>query len=409
MRLVSILFIALFFAIPQASAEIAMDAAAQQKTEQAQWLIPELLAIPTNVNEIDLKQVEKFEPRKIAATLVERKRRFDERWMDASELNQKEDVRYELVSFFPEEYIDSLIKNGQLNGHELPQTSERPVNVTAFVESDMKIKDETERLKRLMEDGQFMQQRGQCAAAIQVFKMAQQLCKQADPTYIDLEKRIKFLAEREKDSSMSSARQLGWERRADLEFLHLGTRVGSAYKGATRNLPNSLLPKYGIVNFQSPVELKVNRRELLHYGALIIVYRDELKYRTSYSYGDSTVYSRDPASGKLKGPEVRSLMLLNTEALPVDSAIFVEAQVWGPIDMTDIKEFRVPKGRDDLVKALAKSGLPVYSYDRDALALDPNFVPAQELGIGRVAQLSPGDVALEKKYENERKQRLDLR
>lgn len=403
MRLFIYLSLLLFLCCgPGAQAEISAENLAKQQSQQSYWLIPELVAIPTNTTQIELSQVERYEPRKIAASLVERKRKFDERWMDESELNSGEVCNYELLSFFPEEFIAPLIENGQLNGHELPQSTERPVNVQAFVEEDLKVKDQNERRKRLSDDALFMQQRGQFAAAIEINKMVLALCDKSDPKFAEVSKRIEFLGEKAKDKSISAARQLGWERRADLEFLHLAIKVGSEYKGGVRNLPNSLLPKYGIVNFLSEVPLKVNRRELLHYGALIIVYRDEVKYRTSFSYGDSTVYSRDPASGKLKGPEVRSLMLLNPSALPVDQAIFVEAQVWGPIEMRDIKEFRVPEGRDDLVKALAKSGLPVYSYKRAELANEPIFVPAAELGVGRVKQLSAGDPTLEKKYEEAR-------
>jgi hypothetical protein len=108
----------------------------------------------------------------------------------------------------------------------------------------------------------------------------------------------------------------------------------------------------------------------------------------------------------MQSREVNSLMALDPQDLPGESVLFVETQVWGPIDMTDIKEFRVPQGRDDLVKILSISGLPVYSYDRDSLGKDPAYVPANQVGVQPETLLFKGDPVLLEKYERERLQRL---
>ncbi|MBX9687796.1 MAG: hypothetical protein K2X27_13905 [Candidatus Obscuribacterales bacterium] len=380
-------------------------------SKQDDWLIPEILAIPTNVSLIEEKQIANYEPRKIAASLLERKRQFDERWSKNEDLEQNKNEKnipdYEIVSFFPEEFIESLIKNGQLNGHELAQKVERQSDADACILQDMQIKDEKKRLERLLEDGRYMQGRGQMQAAIKIYGKALTLAETSAPERCaEIKEKIDLFSKQSKDPSLAATRAYGWSRRAQLEFLHLGITIGSSYKGGCRNLANSILPKYGIINFKSPVSVSVNRRELLHYGAVLIVYRDELKFRTSYSYGDSTVLSKDEASGLVKGPEVHSLMILDTAKAPVNKAIFVESQSWGPIDLSDIKEFRVPEGRDDLAKALSKSGLPIYSYRRSELGAEPTFVSAENLGISSEKLLYKGDEKLQAKYSALRAARL---
>jgi hypothetical protein len=313
---------------------------------------------------------------------------------------------YELVSFFPEEFIDSLLNNGHLNGHELPQKRERQTE-DAMLKEDNAIADEKERLARLIADGQFMQGRAQWTAAIQLYKESVKLAEKIDPSKIEeLKKKIAFFEERLNDPSMDNMRAYGWERRAELEDLHLGIRIGDTYSGGTRNYSNSIKPKYGIVNYCIPTELKVCRKELAHYGAVIIVYRDELRWRSSYSYGDSTVLKKDENTGLVKGPELFAMADFKANNSPTDSVQFVEVQVWGPIDLADIKEFRVPEGRTDLVKELSKSGLPVSFYNRKQLSDEPAFVNANELGISAKKKAYKGDNQLMQDYEKLRLKRI---
>ncbi len=386
------------------------EIAAEPGAKQQEWLIPAIVDLPMNTPVLDEKEASKYEPRKLAASLIERKRRFDDRWSDASaeaeNVDKQAPLRYELVSFFPEEFIESLIKNGHLNGHELPQTVERQKE-TAILREDIQIVNDKERFARLCADAKFMKGRGQFEAALELNRAALALAKSIDVDKVkEIEDTIAFLEKVAKDPSVAATRAYGWERRADLEDLHLGIKIGDKYKGGERNLANSLRAKYGIVNILSPTEIQVSRRELVHYGAVIIVYRDELAWRSSYSFGDSTVLSKDERTGLLKGPKLRAMQEFSLADPEIKTVPFIELQVWGPIDLADIKEFRVPEGRADLVALLSKAALPIYTYKRKELGDDPPYVPAQNLGIGGLTKVYAGDPAIEDEYRKLRLKRI---
>ncbi|MBX9721250.1 MAG: hypothetical protein K2X81_07640, partial [Candidatus Obscuribacterales bacterium] len=278
---------------------------------------------------------------------------------------------------------------------------------TAILREDLQIANEKERFDRLCADAKFMKGRGQFDAALELNRAALDLAKRIDVDKVkEIEDAIAFLEKIAKDPSVAATRAYGWERRADLEDLHLGIKIGEKYKGAVRSLANSLRAKYGIVNVLSPADIQVSRRELVHYGAVIIVYRDELAWRSSYSFGDSTVLSKDEKTGLLKGPKLRAMQEFTLANSEIKSVPFIELQVWGPIDLADIKEFRVPEGRADLVALLSKAALPIYTYKRKELGDEPAYVSAQNLGLGAVTKVYAGDPAVEEQYKKLRLKRI---
>lgn len=284
-------------------------------------LLPEFLNLPFNGAELPAEYAAeinagKVDMRKLAVTLVERKRQFQNRWKKADDDDLDVEVpatfpksadEIELVSFFPEQYIDYLIEKGQLNMH---QTGES--------------RGLTQRIIRAKAENSM----------------------------------IGIKLEAEPDSNPKSTMQY-------------------------------LRPKYGLVNFTKPCGVKVNPNRLLIYGELMIVYNDDVKMRSMYSYGDSlSTYCHYMAKDLKEYVEPRAVLdFAPPQKNDTWDVRYVEAQIWGPIELSDIKEFRIPKERKDLLEKLKKAGKPVYSYSRENMENCDFHMEESEIGISRGEQL----------------------
>jgi hypothetical protein len=276
-------------------------------------LMPEFVGLPfdRNIMPDELVQVikdPKTDLRKVATSLMERKKQFMQRWEnpnangDAEENFPKSIDEFELVSLFPEQYLDSLITQGQLNVHQVGHS------------------------------------RGVCEPAI----------------------------------------------RAHAEDFFLGIHLQNSYDPDKNSRLHYLRPKYGYINFLKPCGIKTNPFRLIQYGQILIVYTDAVKYRSSYTYGDSlasycepwaiTMHPLDPAPLTMMKPPGK-------EETP--NCRFVEAQIWGPLELQDIKEFRIPKSREDLLQKLAATAKPVFSYDRDKMEENDTYIEVSDAGWQR--------------------------
>jgi hypothetical protein len=277
-------------------------------------LLPQFLDLPFNSASMPPECEEalrqgKLDLRKVAVSLVQRKRLFQERWERPSEdLDLPENFprscdEVEIISFFPEQHLDSLLKDGQLNMH----------------------------------------QTGQSRGLVQM-----QIRTAAENSMIG----IKLEAEHNADP------------KSPLHFLR---------------------PKYGIVNFKKPCGVRVNPNRLLIYGQLIIVYNDDVKARTMYTYGDSLYFYCHHISGEL-GEYIEPHSLLAFSPPPKKEfwdVRYVEAQIWGPVDLSDIREFRIPRQRQDLLEKLKKADKPVYSYSRETMEECDYHMDEALIGLGR--------------------------
>lgn len=281
------------------------------------YFLPEVVAIPFNLNTLSdyyIKQIKsnKVDLRRFAASLVERKRLFQERWGNNQTEKPQPGASFisvenvELIAFFPEKYLDSFIKNGQLNVHQTGHS------------------------------------RGLCEPAI----------------------------------------------RASAEDFMLGIHLEAHYDGKSGSALHYLRPKYGFVNFLQKAGVSVNPNRWLRYGQIVLVYKDEVKFRTTYTYGDSLVSYCEPWEKSRIPIEPAALTCLEPPKAELKQIRYVEAQIWGPLNLSDIKEFRVPSARPDLVEKLDKLGLPVYAYDRESMELCDEFIDASLVGIARGKQLN---------------------
>jgi len=298
-------------------------AAPEERTRTlAPWLIPAIVSLPFDHDTLPAQWLSKYDSRRVAASLVERKHLFDERWATHSDDSQTDFPdpmsQVEMLSFFPEKYIAELLKHGQLNLHQVGHTQ--------------------------------------------------------------------------------GGHEPWW--RAELEDLMIGIHMEDSYSRSRSAKAHYLRPKYGILNFLRAPHMMIDptstigsKETWLNYGSVIIVYRNEVKLRSTYMYGDSLeAIAKVPRQlGIPENCKPRPVIDLRPPDDAKSAVVYVEAQIWGPIDLSDIEEFRVPADRRDLVDKLKPAGLPIYAYNR--AQFEAVGYPHQpfELGIDRAECLYAGD------------------
>lgn len=188
--------------------------------------------------------------------------------------------------------------------------------------------------------------------------------------------------------------------RAHAEDFMVGIHLENKYNEDPTSHLQFLRPKYGFVNFLKPCGIKVNPFRLLQYGTVIIVYDDSVKRRSSYTFGDSLASYCEAWEITLHPLDPRPLTMMRP---PGDEEFancrYVEAQIWGPVELKDIKEFRIPADRADLLAELNKSGKPVFSYDRSTMESHDYFMDISECGWTRGQALNDAAVAIVKKSQ----------
>lgn len=263
----------------------------------------------------------KADLKKIAASLIERKKQFVLRWDDPAKMERDffpesmEDC--ELLCFIPEQYIDSVLAKGQKNVHQVGHS------------------------------------RGLCEKVV----------------------------------------------RSKAEDFMIGIHLEGAYDDKADSPVHALRPKYGFVNFPNRCGVKMNPFRLFQYGQVIVVYRDQVKHRTTYTFGDSLASYCEPMAVTLRPLDPMPLSIMKPPSEKEKTCRYVEAQIWGPIDASDIKEIRVPAERKDLAQKLANCGVPVYSYDRTKIEETDCYTDVSECGWQRgeaLNQLAVDQVQKEK-------------
>lgn len=258
--------------------------------------------------------------KEIACGLVERKRKFILRWEAPQKVNCDSIFptsvnMLELLCFMPEQYIESVLRSGQKNVHQVGHT------------------------------------RGLC------------------------EKEV----------------------RAKAEDFMVGIHLEDKYDPSQGSAMHQLRPKYGFVNFFAPCGVRMNPFRLFQYGQVILVYRDSVKDRTTYTFGDSLASYCEPLSMTMNPLDPIPLRLLRAPSTVEKNCRYVEAQIWGPIDVSDIKELRVPRTRTDLAEKLSMCGLPVFSYDRQKIEESDEYTDVSACGWQRGEPLNALAIELVKK------------
>jgi len=298
-KLIPVILISLIYALITAGAT-----ASTPSTPPAEQIIPAFVNLPFDHNIMPEEYLSAIKSpqsdlRKVANSLMERKKQFILRWenpnsaSDSSDNFPKSFDDLELVALFPEQFLDSFLKQGQLNVHQVGHS------------------------------------RGVCQPDI----------------------------------------------RAHAEDFFIGIHLENKYEPNRESRLHYLRPKYGYINLLKPCGLKSNPFRLIQYGQILFVYNEEVKYRSSYTYGDSLASYCEPWAITMHPLDPVPLTMMKPPGKEESANCrFIEAQIWGPLELQDIKEFRVPKDRKDLVDKLTATGKPVFSYDREKMEQNDCYV-----------------------------------
>ena len=152
------------------------------------------------------------------------------------------------------------------------------------------------------------------------------------------------------------------KRRAQLEDSII--EIESKYNPSKSNPNHYLRPKSVILD---PSGVRPDLKKMVEtngmndgrqYGDFIAILKDEVKSRTTWSAGDSYAPSH---TSSWQAPPIQS-MRENLYEVKEPRGYF-EAQVWGELDLRDIKEFWIPESTSlQTIERLKTTGLPLYTY-----------------------------------------------
>ena len=128
-------------------------------------------------------------------------------------------------------------------------------------------------------------------------------------------------------------------------FLDIQTRIRveeniADLKFANYNDQKSILPKYSWLSIDNGSDLGVKLLSTDQYGDYIAVFRREVKYRSTLTYTDSIEIfeTRKSPSERRKYQST----FFTTDAYKLDG-FYLEAQIWGDLDLSDVESFLIPE------------------------------------------------------------------
>jgi hypothetical protein len=159
---------------------------------------------------------------------------------------------------------------------------------------------------------------------------------------------------------LSESEIIGYEIGNIVESEGDGFSDGPGAKVRPGDASEAILPKYAYVELTSDVKFE-NSKAYSAYGDVFAVLKSEVKRRTTWTIDDS-VEAKD-----------RHLFTGQTffgDQLPAanrEKARYLEAQVWGELDLRDVSHFLVKKGSTQNLEELKKTGIPIYELRVETL------------------------------------------
>ncbi len=142
----------------------------------------------------------------------------------------------------------------------------------------------------------------------------------------------------------------------------------------------SLLPKYGLLALPPGRHPEILPDEDVgRYGDAVAVLKNEVKRRSTWTATDS----------KDRWGRIEPSALTGPAQIPHGLTRYLEAQVWGPLDLRDVQEFRVsPSAPRHVLRLLQETGIPIYLYE-----------PAKKVQRDRYELLHPGHARKRRRQE----------
>jgi hypothetical protein len=137
---------------------------------------------------------------------------------------------------------------------------------------------------------------------------------------------------------------------------------------------NILRPKSAILEFLLPEGQRPISLGGVRYGNIVAVFKDSVKDRTSYTpYDSGAIFSSPYTTDDRLRKEVRPLLGRNYFFKPQHPSEYFEAQIWGTLDIEDVKEFWVPENISPAaLENLKKAGVDIYQYIEEKVGVEKN-------------------------------------
>jgi hypothetical protein len=144
--------------------------------------------------------------------------------------------------------------------------------------------------------------------------------------------------------------------RQDRESTLLGYKFPSSQYSVVREKISQLLPIYGYV--ETPSAPKVTTNATDGYGVITAVLKPAVKRRATWTPHDSLFYNSPALT--FDQPYTRGLKRAQGRR-PRD---YLEAQIWGGVEITDIEKLLVPEKnpQPSVLESLKRFEVPIYSY-----------------------------------------------
>lgn len=145
------------------------------------------------------------------------------------------------------------------------------------------------------------------------------------------------------------------EARYSAEVNFPGKMLGYGPKG------KDVLPKYSALNVKNAANFNENPYDVSsaeHYGDVVLVFKPEVKKRTTWTTNDSLGVV--PFRGS---KATNTLKFRDKTDNPIKCGIYCEAQIWGELDMSDVA-YAIIKPEADVPPALKSMGIAVYDREK---------------------------------------------
>jgi hypothetical protein len=174
------------------------------------------------------------------------------------------------------------------------------------------------------------------------------------------------------------------EKRALFEASMIGAIFEEKYDSSKDNEAHYMRPKYTILDVSGVPYYKNYHSNGLNYGRIVAVLKDNVKKRATWAPGDTLDFYVPTFTFKTEMREV------------FEAQGYFEAQVWGELDLRDIKEFWIPSDlKPNQVEKLISLGLPIFGYSEKLQKYGKNKIVKNKkpLSIGnpKIIQLLKDD------------------
>ncbi len=143
---------------------------------------------------------------------------------------------------------------------------------------------------------------------------------------------------------------------------------------------DSLRPKYGIVLPEKPEDYSLwteGSKQYIpqqRYGGWVVVFKNLVKYRTTFTPVDSLLRW---------GRVAQTLDSVESGPIRGYDGEYLEAQIWGEIDLADVDYFLVPEDATAAeIKMMKQLGLPMYESQFRLLGKYRAVVPGKQISAG---------------------------